>query len=597
METDTYVSTCYEFLLDHPCRWLSVLRLNAFSIHFTQRAMPYSHMNPSPKRLPLMIALAPHEHLVRLILRLLSIAIPQLLEERRKTILLTSRTLNPSKDLANITTIVPVMEQTDVETGLQSREKLVQRTSTLRELKRKQSLILGIAASADQVSDVALGDFVATDIARRHAFLLQTPEEILNVPSSGCCRNLHTNQHGCAGGIVVAVAELRDCHWVHGRYEFGKGAGFLGDSNREESLLLLTNSGTFSDESQSVEVHVCSTSDGYQLTAGVLGWVGSNILLESSERESSCWFENRARVLEDVLDGCADIVGVDLDDFVHNVLADAECLLTHSLHSSSICEEAHLSESHSLSKLERLNERVRIVRLHSDDLDVRCESLDVDSDTSDETTTSNTAEDGLQLAQICLSKNLCSDRSLSCNDIWVIEGRDVDQTIRLCSPITLSLGFVKVLSVKYNIAPKSRDILVLDGWSSHRHGDGCGDTKLSRRVSNTLSVVTSRASDDSLPSLFLTEVGHFVVSTSQLEGEDGKQVLPLEEDLRLKTIADVDGMCEGSLFDHIVDFGCGDQANVLLEMLVIVWKQVFGKTSLTSGKPFGRQRCSGTSDL
>lgn len=36
---------------------------------------------------------------------------------------------------------------------------------------------------------------------------------------------------------------------------------------------------------------------------------------------------------------------------------------------------------------------------------------------------------------------------------------------------------------------------------------------------------------------------HFVVSTPQLEREDWLQVLPLEEDLALKSVGNVDGMC------------------------------------------------------
>lgn len=54
---------------------------------------------------------------------------------------------------------------------------------------------------------------------------------------------------------------------------------------------------------------------------------------------------------------------------------------------------------------------------------------------------------------------------------------------------------------------------------------------------------TSRASDNTLPPLLGSQVSHFVVSTTKLEGEDGLQVLTFEEDLALQAVGQVDGMC------------------------------------------------------
>jgi hypothetical protein len=38
-------------------------------------------------------------------------------------------------------------------------------------------------------------------------------------------------------------------------------------------------------------------------------------------------------------------------------------------------------------------------------------------------------------------------------------------------------------------------------------------------------------------------VGHLVVSTTKLEGEDRLKVLPLEKDLAFESVGDVDSMC------------------------------------------------------
>lgn len=81
-------------------------------------------------------------------------------------------------------------------------------------------------------------------------------------------------------------------------------------------------------------------------------------------------------------------------------------------------------------------------------------------------------------------------------------------------------------------------------------------------------MVPSRASDDALPSLFLAEMGHLVVGTSQLEGEYREQVFSFEKDLRLKTVADIDSVSEGCLLHHIVNFCSCDQADILFSSLV-----------------------------
>jgi hypothetical protein len=58
-------------------------------------------------------------------------------------------------------------------------------------------------------------------------------------------------------------------------------------------------------------------------------------------------------------------------------------------------------------------------------------------------------------------------------------------------------------------------------------------------------------------------MGHLVVSTTKLEGEDRLKVLSLEKDLAFESVGDVDGMCERCFFNDIVYPRCEDQAKVL----------------------------------
>lgn len=58
-------------------------------------------------------------------------------------------------------------------------------------------------------------------------------------------------------------------------------------------------------------------------------------------------------------------------------------------------------------------------------------------------------------------------------------------------------------------------------------------------------------------------MGHLVVSASELEREDRKQVLSLEQDIALQAITQIDGWGQRCLLDNIVNFGRRDQSDVL----------------------------------
>ena len=61
----------------------------------------------------------------------------------------------------------------------------------------------------------------------------------------------------------------------------------------------------------------------------------------------------------------------------------------------------------------------------------------------------------------------------------------------------------------------------------------------------------------------MSQMSHLVVGAAQLEAEDGKQILPLQENPTFQSVAEVDGVVEGGLVNHIVDSGGQDQAQVL----------------------------------
>ncbi|KAH0340969.1 threonine dehydratase, biosynthetic, partial [Aureobasidium melanogenum] len=219
---------------------------------------------------------------------------------------------------------------------------------------------------------------------------------------------------------------------MHSLDQSSKGTRLLGDGDHKQSLLLLTNGSALSDETQTVKVHVGAGGCSNQLTLGVRARVLSNVLLQTSQSKSAGRLENGASVVENILDGSTSLIGSDHDDIVDNLTSQTEGLLSDSLDSSTVSEQTDLFECDTLAQLEGFDHSVCIVRLDTDDLDVRRNSLDVDSDTGDQTTTTNTTEDSLKLAQISLAHNLHTNGSLTGDNVGVVEGRNVGKASFPC---------------------------------------------------------------------------------------------------------------------------------------------------------------------
>ena len=151
---------------------------------------------------------------------------------------------------------------------------------------------------------------------------------------------------------MVAVAELGHAHGVDGCDESGERAGTLRDGDGEEGFFLLSESGALGDEAQAVEVHVCAGGDGDELALGVLRGLRGDILLQTGEGERAGGLEDGTGVFEDVFDGGADLVGVDLDDLVDDLARHAESLLANSLDSRAIREETDILESDTFLEFE-----------------------------------------------------------------------------------------------------------------------------------------------------------------------------------------------------------------------------------------------------
>jgi hypothetical protein len=140
------------------------------------------------------------------------------------------------------------------------------------------------------------------------------------------------------GRVGVAVVELGDVAVAEQLAELLEGAGLLGDGDGQHGLALLAHLGPLGHEAQAVEVHVGAGGDGHQ--GLVLQVVALGVFLGAGQRQRAGGLEDRAGVLEDVLDGGADGVVVHHDHLVHVFLAQAEGFLADQLDRRAVGEEA-----------------------------------------------------------------------------------------------------------------------------------------------------------------------------------------------------------------------------------------------------------------
>src|SRR6185312_6017962 len=98
-----------------------------------------------------------------------------------------------------------------------------------------------------------------------------------------------------------AIIDLGDAALAEGLAEPQKAAGALGNLHRQQGLALGTEIGAFGHVPQAIEVDIGATVDGYQMLAG--GSATRNVALDAGDGQRTGRLEDRAGILEDILDG------------------------------------------------------------------------------------------------------------------------------------------------------------------------------------------------------------------------------------------------------------------------------------------------------
>ena len=119
--------------------------------------------------------------------------------------------------------------------------------------------------------------------------------------------------------------------------------------------------------------------------------------LMPGDRERAGGLDDGARVLEDVLDRRADLVGVDEHDLVDVLAAQPEGLLADPPHRDAVGEDADALERHALAGAQRLVHRRRILRLDADDPDLAdCRYFTYTRDAGDQAAAADRHEDRVE---------------------------------------------------------------------------------------------------------------------------------------------------------------------------------------------------------
>ena len=136
--------------------------------------------------------------------------------------------------------------------------------------------------------------------------------------------------------------------------------------------------------------------------------------------------DNRAGILEHVLDRGADLVRIQQQDLVDMRATEVVCLLSDTLHRHAIGEHSDPIETHTFPRLEGFVHAGGVFRLDTDDPDVRIEVFHIDGDTGDQTSAADRHEDRIDMATR-LAQHLDTDRALSRDHIRIIERMNEDQ--------------------------------------------------------------------------------------------------------------------------------------------------------------------------
>ncbi len=157
-------------------------------------------------------------------------------------------------------------------------------------------------------------------------------------------REAQANEDLCRLIRLVAVVEFRDAAPAQHFTEVQETTRLLGYDYGKQCLTLTAHIGTFRNVPQAVEIHVGAAVD--RDDAFVAPALPRDEFLDACDRERSGRLDNRARILEHVLNGGADLIRIQKQDLIDILAAQRQCLFADPLHGDAVREDTNLVERH-----------------------------------------------------------------------------------------------------------------------------------------------------------------------------------------------------------------------------------------------------------
>ena len=207
--------------------------------------------------------------------------------------------------------------------------------------------------------------------------------------------------------------------------------------------------------------------------------------LETRRRQRPGGLHDRARVVEDVLDGRAHFVVGDPDDFIDGVAGERKRELADFTHGDTVGEDAHVIEVDARAGLQRPAHRVSLERLDADHLHVRPQRLDVARDAGDEASTADRHEDGREMI-LAVSQDFGADGALPGDDERIVEGMDERHPRLDDEHVAVRLGIAVAVARQHHLGAHGSHRIHFDARRRLRHDDDRAEPELARREGDAL---------------------------------------------------------------------------------------------------------------
>src|ERR1700730_5371618 len=397
-------------------------------------------------------------------------------------------------------------------------QELQQRAGALREFEAVQQFIADAArVPADHVAHVQLRHLVIGHVGDREIRGAQALHHRVLLRAPLAERETHEDLRAIRAG--VAVIELRNAAPSEHLAEMQEAPRLLGNHHRQQRFALAAEIGTLGDVAQPVKVHVRAAVDRHQALAAPA--FACRVFLEPGDRQRPGRLDDRARVLEHVLDRGADLVGAEQHDLVHVAATQRKGLLADAPHRHAVGENSHPLEGDAPARLERVVHAGGVLRFDADDFHARVQVLDVYRDAGEQAATADRHEDRIQVAA-ALAQDLHRDGPLPGDDVGIVEGMHEHQIALARKLKCLFERAVIVIAVYHHLGAEIDHRLDLDGRGGLRNDD---------RRRNSLRVIAGRGAHHTAPRTRFRQVGDAVVRAAQLEREHRLQILALQQHL------------------------------------------------------------------